>query len=105
MLPTPRTPGGGTMPRPLALVGLALTLMISAPRAETGSLIRTVYQVPKTAQAQEIYREMRALRVLEGVREIVSMVRLPRPINLRLCECDGESNAWYEPKTRSVTVG
>ena len=92
------------MPRPLALAGLAFTLMISASRADTGSPIRTVYQVPKTAQAQEIYREMRARRVLEGLREIVGMVRLPRAMTLRLSECDGESNAWYEPKTRSVTV-
>ncbi|SOR32461.1 conserved exported protein of unknown function [Methylorubrum extorquens] len=92
------------MPRPLALVGLAFILMISTSRADTGSPIRTVYQVPKTAQAQEIYREMRARRVLEGLREIVSMVRLPQTLTLRLSECDGEINAWYEPKTRSVTV-
>ena len=68
------------------------------------SRIRVLYQVPKAPEAQEIYREMRARRVLEGLQEIVSIVRLPRPLTLRLSECDGEINAWYAPETRSVTV-
>jgi hypothetical protein len=63
-----------------------------------------LYQVPKAPEAQAIYREMRARRLLEGLRETLSIVRLPRPLTLRLAECDGDVDAWYAPETQSVTV-
>jgi hypothetical protein len=92
------------MPRPLALVGLALILLAGPTWAGQGGSIRIFYQAPKNPEAQEIYRAMRARRVLEGLQEIVSMVRLPRSLTLRLSECHGEINAWYAPETRSITV-
>ncbi|MER2266737.1 DUF4344 domain-containing metallopeptidase [Methylobacterium oxalidis] len=95
------------MIRMLALAaGLALAL--EAGPAWSGSAresrIRVLYELPKRPEALEIYREMRARRLLEGLREVVGIVRLPRSLTLRLAECGGEVNAWYAPETRSVTV-
>ncbi|MDR7036056.1 hypothetical protein J2X36_000792 [Methylobacterium sp. BE186] len=93
------------MPRALPFVAALTLFLVAGPTgAGHGDFIRVVYQAPKKSEAQEIYREMRARRVLEGLREIVRMVRLPRSLTLRLSECDGEINAWYAPETRSVTV-
>ncbi|WP_336491890.1 DUF4344 domain-containing metallopeptidase [Methylobacterium nigriterrae] len=95
------------MIRALLLV-LALALVPCAgpawPGIVHGSRIRVVYQTPKAPEAQAIYREMRSRRLLEGLREIVSVVRLPQALTLRLAECNGEANAWYAPETQSVTV-
>ncbi|AWN40045.1 DUF4344 domain-containing metallopeptidase [Methylobacterium durans] len=91
--------------RPIAL-GLALVLIAPSAWSDTAprSRIRIAYDVPKQAAALEIHRDLKARRVLEGLRDIVGMVRLPMPLTLRLSECDGEINAWYAPETRSVTV-
>src|SRR4051794_27138683 len=87
---------------------LGLVLVLRAGPAWAGaaqeSRIRIVYDVPREAAAQEIYREMKARRGLEGLRDIGSIVLVPQPPTPRLSQCDGEINAWYAPKTRSVTV-
>ncbi|KAA0115662.1 hypothetical protein CIW48_28210 [Methylobacterium sp. P1-11] len=92
------------MRRPLAPLGLVLILAAGPTWARQGSPIRIAYQFPKASEAVKIYREMRSRQVLEGLREIVSLVRLPRTLTLRLSECNGEINAWYEYKTATVTV-
>ncbi|MDR7039579.1 MULTISPECIES: DUF4344 domain-containing metallopeptidase [Methylobacterium] len=87
------------------LIGLALALPAgAAPSTAAASRVRIDYVVPRAAAMQEIYRDMKGRRVLEGLRDILSVVRLPRPLTLRLSECGSEANAWYAPETRSVTV-
>jgi hypothetical protein len=90
----------------LLVLALAPILCVGPAWSGTahGSRIRVLYQVPKAPEAQAIYREMRARRVLEGLRETLGIVRLPRPLTLRLAECHGDVNAWYAPETQSVTV-
>ncbi|UHC17075.1 DUF4344 domain-containing metallopeptidase [Methylobacterium currus] len=51
-----------------------------------------------------IYRKVKKRRVLEGLREIAAGIRLPRSLTLRFSGCRGEADAWYEPRTRTVTV-
>ncbi len=49
------------------------------------------------------YRDiMRERRVLERISHALAFIRLPGPLLLRTAQCD-ESNAWYDPDTRSVT--
>lgn len=75
-------------------------------RAERGARpqVRIVYQDPGPGDASEIYREVRERRVLEGLRNLVSDLRLPRTLTLRMAGCGGEPNAWYVPRERTVTV-
>lgn len=95
------------MIRALSVV-LALAPVFCADPAWSGiaeqGRIRIVYEVPKAPEAHAIYREMRARHLLEGLRETLSIVRLPRSLTLRLAECGSEASAWYEPTARSVTV-
>ncbi|AWN42838.1 hypothetical protein DK389_22970 [Methylobacterium durans] len=68
------------------------------------SLQVVVHQVPKAPDAQATYRALRARRLIGGLARDPRHVRLPRPLILRLTECDGEVNARYAPETRPVTV-
>ena len=91
-------------------IGLALLLggiVCAAPgRAEAGAgpKVRVVYQNPAPGEATEIYREVRERRVLEGLRNLLSDLRLPRTLTLRMAACGGEPNAWYAARDRTVTV-
>ncbi|MGH1590305.1 DUF4344 domain-containing metallopeptidase [Methylobacterium phyllosphaerae] len=90
-------------------VGLAvsLALVIGALPAQAartwGAAIRIAYQRPVHAEMRTIYRDLKARRVLEGLQAIIGGVRLPRSLTLRLSVC-GESNAWYAPRGRTITV-
>ncbi|WP_336490379.1 DUF4344 domain-containing metallopeptidase [Methylobacterium nigriterrae] len=62
------------------------------------------YDIPKEQAHREIYETMRQRRVLEQVAAALGLVRLPKRLTYRLKECSGEPNAWYDPRTRTVTV-
>jgi hypothetical protein len=66
--------------------------------------ISVAYDLPKQPDHREIYESMRRQRVLERVAATFGLVRLPRRLTYRLKECSGEPNAWYDPKTDSITV-
>ncbi|MGU3665354.1 DUF4344 domain-containing metallopeptidase [Methylobacterium sp. A49B] len=90
-------------------VGLAasLALVIGAPPTHaarsTGAAIRIAYQRPIDEETRALHRELKARRVLEGLQAIVKAMRPPRSLTLRLAAC-GEANAWYAPRSRTVTV-
>jgi hypothetical protein len=86
-----------------ALVGafcLALTIAIHAEAAQ--QQIRVEYVPPKDPRYQLIYDEIRQAHALERIQELLSPLRLPRPLLLKITGCDGESNAWYEEDTITV---
>ncbi|MER2267940.1 DUF4344 domain-containing metallopeptidase [Methylobacterium oxalidis] len=62
------------------------------------------YDVPKDQAHRDIYDSMRARRVLERVAAALDLVRLPKRLIYRLKECSGEPNAWYDPRTRTITI-
>jgi hypothetical protein len=64
--------------------------------------IRVEYVPPTDAAHQSIYQQSRQLKVLEYVRELLSAIRLPRLLTLRLMGCDGIANAWSDGG--SITV-
>jgi hypothetical protein len=66
--------------------------------------IRFEYVVPTNSAHREIYESMRKRHVLERFKEFLSPLRLPGPLLLKFDECDGVSNAWYEPADHAVTV-
>ncbi|MBY0256217.1 DUF4344 domain-containing metallopeptidase [Methylobacterium sp.] len=88
------------------VASLALVVSALPVRADrlSGAGIQIVYQRPQQAETHAIYRDLKARRVLEGLRGIVRGVRLPHSLTLRLSVCGGEPNAWYAPETRTLTV-
>jgi hypothetical protein len=58
--------------------------------------IRGVYVAPKDAKFTAMYNQLREQRVLEQLSELLSPIKLPRPLTLKIEGCDGVANAWYE---------
>jgi hypothetical protein len=61
------------------------------------------YVPPRDDRYQRSYEEMRRRRLLENLAQALAFIRLPRPLSLRLDECDGESNAWYDEDEHVAT--
>ncbi|GJE45887.1 DUF4344 domain-containing metallopeptidase [Methylobacterium soli] len=66
--------------------------------------IQIVYEVPTTEAYRALHDTLRQERVLERVGAIVGLARLPARLTYRLKECAGETNAWYAPESRSITL-
>jgi hypothetical protein len=64
----------------------------SALRADR---IQVSYVPPKNAAHQAVFRLLKERRVLEKFKGLLSALRLPRALLLKVEGCDGESNAWY----------
>jgi Putative metallopeptidase len=58
--------------------------------------IRVEYVLPKNPAHQSIYDRLKQGRALERIQTLLSPLRLPRPLLLKVSRCDGESNAWYD---------
>ena len=85
----------------VALAFLSVTSGTSATAAdeqadEQPNCVRIEYGPPKTPDQQAIYELMMEHRPLEKFQEIFSPFRLPIEVTLRVKDCDGVSNAWYQ---------
>ena len=60
------------------------------------------YVPPKNAAHETVFRLLKERQVLEKLKKILSPLRLPRALRLKVEGCDGESNAWYDDD--AVTV-
>jgi hypothetical protein len=85
----------------LLLSGQALALDAKKLKPDQ---IRISYQEPKNPQHREIAALMKQRQVLEKIRDILGVIRLPHWLLLELRDCDGEENAWYDPGEYTVTV-
>jgi len=95
-------------PAVASLLVLALaTAPASAPPATAkgprAGLVRVAYDEPKDPAHRPISEHLREGKLLETFAEVLGAIRLPRPLTLRFSGCDGESNAWYEVETQTVT--
>jgi hypothetical protein len=80
-----------------AAIGLALpaaTAAIAGPNRP--NQIRITYVKPAKPEHQAIHDELKRARGLERMQSLLSPIRLPRPLMLKLDGCDGEANAWYD---------
>ncbi len=79
---------------------LALILGTPATTAKAAQYktrqIRIEYVLPVNSEHQSIYERLKQARALERIQELLSPIRLPRPLVLKVSGCEGESNAWYE---------
>ena len=66
-----------------------------AARARAGQ-ITIAYVPPKDPAHQALYERMKEIRFLEKLQELLSPVRLPRPLRVQTEGCDGDANASYE---------
>jgi hypothetical protein len=64
--------------------------------------IQISYVAPKNPEHQAVFELLKERRVLERFKELLSPMRLPRPLRLKLEGCDGDSNAWFDGDTITV---
>jgi hypothetical protein len=86
----------------IAAVALALSAACLASAWPTASAaapkqrqIRIEYAQPTNAAHKPIYERLKEAQVLEYVIDILGVIRLPRPLTVKLAGCEGISNAWY----------
>jgi hypothetical protein len=96
-----------TISRTSAALAIALCLLlITAPRVSaiqhSPEQIRIEYVPPKDSTHQSIFDEIKQAQVLERIQKLLSPLRLPRPLLVKVTGCNGESNAWYEDDAITV---
>src|SRR5580765_1696392 len=79
--------------------GLYLTIGVSGPARAApykSNQIRVEYVEPTNSAHRPIYDSLKQARALERMQKLLSPLRLPRPLVLKVSGCEGESNAWYD---------
>jgi hypothetical protein len=70
--------------------------------AERFDRVSVNYVPPKDPAYHAIYQQLKEVRALERVQELLSPFRLPHRLLLKVTGCDGVSNAWYEENEITV---
>jgi Putative metallopeptidase len=83
---------------------LSATAIANARSVSRPNRIRIAYVPPVDVAHQPIYELLKQRRILERFRDLLSFLRLPRPLLLKVAGCDGDANAWYDHEEREVTV-
>lgn len=73
----------------------------AAPQAKPNQ-IKFEYVPPKNPAHQPIHDQMKQGRALEHLQELLSPLRLPYPLMLKVAGCDGVANAWYSDEVITV---
>jgi hypothetical protein len=82
----------------LTLIGASLTSECAAagkPPVLRPDRIQISYVPPKNSDHKALFQLLKQRQVLERFKGLLSAVRLPRSLLLKVEGCDGESNAWY----------
>ncbi|HWE22339.1 MAG TPA: DUF4344 domain-containing metallopeptidase [Myxococcales bacterium] len=72
------------------------------PKGRTG-MFRGAYDPPKDPKYQVYYDRLRKEQALERFSQVLSSIRLPKPLLIKFAGCDGTVNAWYEAADSTVT--
>jgi hypothetical protein len=95
----------------LGVVVTALTLSalhsvdaqpVKAARTWKTNRIDIQYAEPKSAEHRQVLQLVKEGRTLEKIQMLLSPIRLPRRLLIKIQGCDGVSNAWYDGE--AVTV-
>jgi hypothetical protein len=89
----------------LILTGASLHSGLAAARGSSGlqaDRIQISYVPPRNPAHEVLFQLLKERRTLEKFNGLLSALRLPRPLLLKVEGCDGDSNAWYEDD--AVTV-
>ena len=73
--------------------GVYLAISVSGPASAApykSKQVRVEYVLPKNPAHQPIYERLKQARALERIQKLLSPLRLPRPLVLKVSGCDGE---------------
>jgi hypothetical protein len=85
----------------VSILGVLLCAALTVPAGDTMAApktrqIQAEYMAPTDSAYQGMVDTLKNARVLEYVQEVLGVIRLPRPLAVKLASCDGESNAWFD---------
>ncbi len=89
----------------LILIGAGLNPESAAARKSSSlqaDRIQVSYVPPRNAAHEAIFQLLKQRQALEKFKGLLSALRLPRVLLLKVEGCDGESNAWYGDDTVTV---
>lgn len=78
-----------------AFMFVVSTLVVPVVAVEMTDQVRVSYVPPKDPDLQDVYRQLKDRRVLERLKELLSPVRLPKVLTIKLAGCEGEDDAFY----------
>ncbi len=84
-------------------VGTNAAQPAAPPPAKPSKSFPIEYVAPEDPAHAKIYAAVREQRVLETLSYYLGVIRMPRPLKLRLSGCKGEANAWYDNEDHSAT--
>jgi hypothetical protein len=96
--------------QPAAVFGVLVALILwtlgignaqAAPKAKPNQ-IKYEYVPPKDPAHQPIHDQMKQGRALENLQELLSPLRLPYPLTIKVAGCDGRISAWYDDEVVTV---
>ena len=93
----PASAAGGANPAP------APAPSSTAPPGGVVPNVRVAYVEPEDPSHRPCYEELRARHVLEQAAEAIASIPLPKQLLLQFKGCDGDSNAYYDEETATVT--
>lgn len=67
----------------------------AAPRSRPNQ-IKYEYVQPKDPSLQAIHDQIKQGQALEHLQKLLSPIKLPYPLTLKVMSCDGVADAWYE---------
>jgi Putative metallopeptidase len=82
----------------LMIIALTVLTLRTAPKTEAApaSKVSVIYGLPKDPEHQAIYEHLKELRFLEKLQEFLSPFQLPRTLLVKMQDCEGHANAFYE---------
>lgn len=90
------------------IFALAVTLGGSGANSQAAGAAppagQIIYGEPSTPAQKLILEKYRQRGLLESFQALFKPFRFPSPVGFRIAACDGESNAWYDPDDRMITV-
>jgi hypothetical protein len=97
-------PGFAAISAVLVATVMALTAIGGADAAPQpkSNQIQYEYVSPKNPDHQALHDQMKQGRALEHLQELLSPLRLPYPLTLKVAGCDGAINAWYDDEVITV---
>ncbi len=73
------------------------------PLAKASKSFPVEYVPPENPDHARLYTVAKEQRVLEELSQLAGLVKMPRPLELKLAGCKGEANAWYDSEEHAVT--
>ncbi len=73
------------------------------PQTAVGTSVHVAYAEPKNPAHRTLYEEVKRRHVLEQFAQAVSDIPLPKQLLLEFRGCDGDSNAYYDDVTTTIT--